>query len=315
MDRLTELQEAVNVLASLFCDSTGCLQQRARPNYFDEFTSNRPEFQRSTSMAYAQAMLESNIPPLPHSGEGAYDSDSDSDSQKENVFSKVKNQDSGGDSSFDKSDGTSSANDSESDGSSSSSSSSSDDTGTNDVSDASPDPKTLTDPSQPPLLPPPPFDPFANIDNCKNFAQLIARTSKDIDALIDSLPSYETNGQLQEAHQARLEAERKLEIDRLKSTIDQGESMVSLLRESLDDIAQNMMMMKEHEKQNLNQMDDGPYYTSDYNANLPRDRRGRPLRPLSPPAQAVPPSSSSDSRIASLRRYQIDGRRLMMKKK
>lgn len=39
-DRLTQLQDQVNKLASLFCDATGILQQRAKPSKFENFAEN-----------------------------------------------------------------------------------------------------------------------------------------------------------------------------------------------------------------------------------------------------------------------------------
>jgi hypothetical protein len=36
-DRLSQLQDQVNYLASLFCDATGVLQAQARPSKFDNF--------------------------------------------------------------------------------------------------------------------------------------------------------------------------------------------------------------------------------------------------------------------------------------
>ena len=39
-DRLSQLQDNVNYLASLFCDATGVLQEQAKPNKFENFAEN-----------------------------------------------------------------------------------------------------------------------------------------------------------------------------------------------------------------------------------------------------------------------------------
>lgn len=39
-DRLSQLQDQVNALATLFCDATGVLQAQARPSKFENFAEN-----------------------------------------------------------------------------------------------------------------------------------------------------------------------------------------------------------------------------------------------------------------------------------
>lgn len=39
-DRLSQLQDQVNYLASLFCDATGVLQSKAKPSKFENFAPN-----------------------------------------------------------------------------------------------------------------------------------------------------------------------------------------------------------------------------------------------------------------------------------
>jgi hypothetical protein len=39
-DRLSQLQDNVNYLASLFCDATGVLQEQAKPSKFENFAEN-----------------------------------------------------------------------------------------------------------------------------------------------------------------------------------------------------------------------------------------------------------------------------------
>ncbi|XP_064619688.1 mediator of RNA polymerase II transcription subunit 21-like [Lineus longissimus] len=69
------------------------------------------------------------------------------------------------------------------------------------------------------------------------FAQLIARTAKDIDVLIDSLPSEESSTDLQAACLRRLEAENNDAARRLEEVVKRGETVLEQIQQALHEIA------------------------------------------------------------------------------
>lgn len=188
-DRLTQLQDAVNVQADNFCNSLGILQQLATPTNFSEFSS----FNRSTSQAYARTLTESGV-----------------------VFPGQKT-------AIDQT--TSAANGTTSGVASSSN-----------HKDTTTEEQTTSAASIPTAS-----------DNRALFVKLITKTAKDIDVLIDSLPSKEAESEIQEAHIARLQSENMAEAKELAKTIEEAEAMLAVIQEALDDIAQNMMRMKKLE--------------------------------------------------------------------
>ncbi|XP_023930513.1 mediator of RNA polymerase II transcription subunit 21 isoform X2 [Lingula anatina] len=73
------------------------------------------------------------------------------------------------------------------------------------------------------------------------FAKLIARTAKDIDVLIDSLPSEESSAELQAASLKRLEAENQDAARRLEEVIMKGEALLEQIQQALSDIASSQL--------------------------------------------------------------------------
>ena len=67
--------------------------------------------------------------------------------------------------------------------------------------------------------------PFPLSDHTNLFAQLIARTAKDIELLIDSLPSEESSLQLQEASLIELEKHNSEAAQKLEDVVKQGEAI------------------------------------------------------------------------------------------
>src|SRR5699024_2810381 len=84
-------------------------------------------------------------------------------------------------------------------------------------------------------------------DNARLFARLISKTAKDIDLIIDSLPSREVEPELQESHIRRLETENTEQARELEAAIKRGEALLDVIKDALEDIAQNQMRMKQLE--------------------------------------------------------------------
>ena len=62
-------------------------------------------------------------------------------------------------------------------------------------------------------------EPIPIPDHTQLFAQLIARTAKDIEVLVDSLPSEESTAELQSAGLQQLEQEGELAGDQLAEVV------------------------------------------------------------------------------------------------
>ncbi|NXT42605.1 MED21 polymerase, partial [Pelecanoides urinatrix] len=73
------------------------------------------------------------------------------------------------------------------------------------------------------------------------FAALIARTAKDIDVLIDSLPSEESTAALQAASLHRLEEENHEAAARLEEVVYRGDMLLEKIQSALADIAQSQL--------------------------------------------------------------------------
>lgn len=77
---------------------------------------------------------------------------------------------------------------------------------------------------------------FQDPDNTQLFAQMIARTGKDIEVLIDSLPGEESTAELQAAGLQQLEQESAAAGEQLKATVAQGEQLLVSLQAALSNI-------------------------------------------------------------------------------
>uniref|UniRef100_W5NDL7 Mediator of RNA polymerase II transcription subunit 21 n=1 Tax=Lepisosteus oculatus TaxID=7918 RepID=W5NDL7_LEPOC len=73
------------------------------------------------------------------------------------------------------------------------------------------------------------------------FAALIARTAKDIDVLIDSLPSEESTAALQAASLRQLEEENHEAAARLEEVVYRGDMLLEKIQNALADIAQSQL--------------------------------------------------------------------------
>ncbi|KAJ6666391.1 hypothetical protein lerEdw1_000664 [Lerista edwardsae] len=73
------------------------------------------------------------------------------------------------------------------------------------------------------------------------FAALIARTAKDIDVLVDSLPSEESTATLQAASLYRLEEENHEAAARLEEVVYRGDLLLEKIQSALADIAQSQL--------------------------------------------------------------------------
>lgn len=79
------------------------------------------------------------------------------------------------------------------------------------------------------------------------FAQLIARTAKDIEVLIDSLPNEESSIELQSASLQKLEEENLEAACKLEDVVKQGEATLKEIQAALHDIAQAQIDMQKLE--------------------------------------------------------------------
>jgi len=73
--------------------------------------------------------------------------------------------------------------------------------------------------------------------NVRLFCNVISRTSKDIDVLIDSLPDEESTTRLQASFLNKLEIENNGETEKLRLLVKEGEERLNKLQEALVDIA------------------------------------------------------------------------------
>ncbi|KAK7088575.1 hypothetical protein V1264_022481 [Littorina saxatilis] len=89
--------------------------------------------------------------------------------------------------------------------------------------------------------------PEPNEDYAALFSKLIARTAKDIDVLIDSLPSEESSQELQLASLQRLEAENQESASTLEDVVKRGEELLQNIQQALQDIAQAQLKSQELE--------------------------------------------------------------------
>jgi len=77
----------------------------------------------------------------------------------------------------------------------------------------------------------------SNEDHTVLFSQLIARTAKDIEILVDSLPSEESTPDLQSVAIEQLEGESERAEQALQKTVLEGEALLNILQSALRDIA------------------------------------------------------------------------------
>ncbi|KAG5672392.1 hypothetical protein PVAND_002523 [Polypedilum vanderplanki] len=78
-------------------------------------------------------------------------------------------------------------------------------------------------------------------DYAQLFSQLITRYAKDIDQLIDSLPSDESSQELQVQSLQQLEEENRLESQRLEEIVKKGEDLLEKIQSVLADIANHQI--------------------------------------------------------------------------
>lgn len=75
-------------------------------------------------------------------------------------------------------------------------------------------------------------------DYAAMFSKLIARTAKDIDVLIDSLPSVESSQELQLNSLQMLEIENQDAANKLEDVVKNGENLLLQIQRAQNDIAQ-----------------------------------------------------------------------------
>ncbi|RZF40571.1 hypothetical protein LSTR_LSTR013285 [Laodelphax striatellus] len=77
------------------------------------------------------------------------------------------------------------------------------------------------------------------------FATLIARTAKDIDVIIESLPNDDSSTELQIASLRLLEQENQEAAERLEEVVRRGEVLLEQVQAALADIAQSQLEMQQ----------------------------------------------------------------------
>jgi mediator of RNA polymerase II transcription subunit 21 len=82
-------------------------------------------------------------------------------------------------------------------------------------------------------------------DFAQLFSTLISRTAKDIDTLIESLPSEDSSVELQIQSLKILEEENKEAAEKLEEIVRKGESMLEKIQRALSDIAQAQLTMQQ----------------------------------------------------------------------
>lgn len=90
--------------------------------------------------------------------------------------------------------------------------------------------------SQTPLQNVPPSEDYAQL-----FSTLITKCAKDIDKLIDSLPSDDSSQELQIQSLQILEEENKDQSEKLIEVVRNGENLLGKIQAALGDIAQHMI--------------------------------------------------------------------------
>ncbi|KAF7283646.1 mediator complex subunit 21 [Rhynchophorus ferrugineus] len=88
-------------------------------------------------------------------------------------------------------------------------------------------------------------------DYVQLFTTLIARCAKDIDTLIESLPSEENSAELQLASLRQLEQENQEAADRLDAVVRSGQELLEKIQAALSDIAQAQLDMQHLTKATL----------------------------------------------------------------
>lgn len=80
-------------------------------------------------------------------------------------------------------------------------------------------------------------------DYAELFAQLVSRSAKDIDTLIESLPNEESSIELQNQSLSILEYENQVAAEQLEEVVLEGEELLSKIQVALEDIAQAQLQM------------------------------------------------------------------------
>lgn len=76
------------------------------------------------------------------------------------------------------------------------------------------------------------------------FAKLITKTAKEIDLLIDSLPSEESSPELQAVHLKQLENDNREAAKKLEEAVKKGEKLLQQIQSALQDIAQAQLRLQ-----------------------------------------------------------------------
>ena len=76
------------------------------------------------------------------------------------------------------------------------------------------------------------------------FSNLIARTTKNIDIIISSLPSCKSTDTLQNSKLEKLNSSNKKQTERLEELVEEGEKLLAQIRGMIDNLSSELLFLE-----------------------------------------------------------------------